>query len=82
MTRMVKSFSMSNKHYKGLSERWTVEVTYIGGGARSHFEGTMAECQQYIERTLVKTGQPYSDDTQDETSCQCRGPGLGCLRNK
>jgi hypothetical protein len=57
-TRMVKNFHLSNKHYKGLSEIWLVEVTYIGGGPRGHFEGTMIQCQAYMLRTLIQTGQP------------------------
>ena len=57
-SKMVQRFTLSNKHYKGLSEMWLVEVTYVGGGPRSHFEGTMTECQAYMLRTLVKTGQP------------------------
>ena len=61
----VKSFTMSNKHYQGLSDRWLVEVTYIKGGPRSHFEGTMEECNAFIQRTLVKTGQPYSDQREN-----------------
>lgn len=60
-TRMVKGFQVSNKHYRGLSERWQCEVTYIGGGPRSHFEGTMEEVQAYMLRTMVKTGQPKND---------------------
>ena len=65
-TRMVKNFTVSNKHYRGLSERWMVEVTYIGGGPRSHYEGTMEDVQAYMLRTLVKTGQPASDHGQVE----------------
>ena len=60
-TRYVKSFDLSNKHYKGLSDKWLVDVTYIGGGPHSHFEGTMEECHAYILRTLVKTGQPANE---------------------
>lgn len=61
MARYVKSFNLWNNHYQGLSELWHVEVTYIGGGPRQHFEGTMEECNAFIQRTLVMTGQPYSD---------------------
>jgi hypothetical protein len=65
-TRMVKDFRVSNKHYRGLSERWLVEVTYIGGGPRSRYEGTMEEVQAYMLRTLVKTGQPANDKPADD----------------
>ena len=73
--RMVKNFHVSNKHYQGYSEVWVVQVTYVGGGARQRFEGTMEEVQAYMLRTMVKTGQPASLSPASQQPAQCmRGP--------
>jgi hypothetical protein len=57
---MIKNIRLENKHYRGLSELWIVDVSYIQGGPHSRFEGTMNECSAFIQRTMVKTGQPYT----------------------